>query len=124
MNGPCLRIGNMKKIVLCVLMLMAMAGVLRADTVSFDATVNSSKISLNEVLQLTLTVAGVKDNLDPSVCRYSMDFLQNIWGLQPGCPLLTEIIIANGLLFMTYFPTKPVIFKFPLSVPLLPDRPM
>ena len=55
----------MNRFVLCFFMLIATTAVVRADTVSFEATVSSSKISLSEVLQLTLTVTGVKDDLDP-----------------------------------------------------------
>ncbi|MBF0504546.1 MAG: BatD family protein [Candidatus Omnitrophica bacterium] len=50
---------------LCLLMLLSSTGTLKADTVSFEASVNSSRISLSEVLQLNLTVTGLKDNIDP-----------------------------------------------------------
>ena len=46
-------------------MLMVSCSVLRAENVTFDATVNSSRVSLDEVMQLTLTITGVNDNLDP-----------------------------------------------------------
>ncbi len=55
----------MKQVVLCFFMLLASAGILRADPVTFEATVNSNNISLDEVIQLTLTFTGVNDNLDP-----------------------------------------------------------
>ena len=46
-------------------MLMVSSSVLRAETVTFEATVNSPRVSLDEVMQLTLTITGVNDNLDP-----------------------------------------------------------
>jgi hypothetical protein len=55
----------MKIFILCFFMLMSTSGVLKADAITFEATVNSPRISLDEVLQLTLTITGVNDNLDP-----------------------------------------------------------
>lgn len=55
----------MKRFIVCLFMLMVSGGVLRAENVTFDATVNSSRVSLDEVMQLTLTITGVNDNLDP-----------------------------------------------------------
>ncbi len=36
-----------------------------ADDISFEASVSSNKVSINEALQLVLTVANAKDNVDP-----------------------------------------------------------
>ncbi len=36
-----------------------------AQDIRFEATVSSAKVAMNDVLQLTLTVAGAKDNIDP-----------------------------------------------------------
>jgi uncharacterized protein (DUF2267 family) len=55
----------MKKFILCFFMLMAACSVLRAEAVTFEATVNSDRVSLDEALQLTLTITGANDNLDP-----------------------------------------------------------
>jgi BatD DUF11 like domain len=55
----------MKKFVLCIFMLMSTSGVLWADAITFEATVNSPRVSFDESLQLTLTFTGVNDSLDP-----------------------------------------------------------
>ncbi len=55
----------MRKFVLCFFMLMAASSVAGADAITFEATVNSPRVSLNEALQLTLTITGVSGNLDP-----------------------------------------------------------
>ncbi len=55
----------MKKFIASLLMLMALCVVAWADAVTFEAAVSSSQVPLDEVLQLTLTVTGANDNLDP-----------------------------------------------------------
>jgi hypothetical protein len=55
----------MKKFILSFVMLLATGSLVSADAITFEAAVNSPRISLDEVLQLTLTVTGVNDNLDP-----------------------------------------------------------
>ena len=55
----------MKKSIFCILMFMFTIGVAWGEAVTFQATINASRVSLDEVLQLTLTVAGASDNLDP-----------------------------------------------------------
>ena len=55
----------MKNFVLCFFMLMSASGMARADVITFEATVNSSQVSLDEALQLTLTFTGVNQSLDP-----------------------------------------------------------
>jgi len=50
---------------LIVTVLLTTSSIVRADTVSLEATVSASQISLDEVLQLTLTVTGVNQDLDP-----------------------------------------------------------
>lgn len=46
---------------------MLMAGIcpLWADAVTFEATVNAPQVSLDEIMQLTLSVTGVNNDLDP-----------------------------------------------------------
>jgi hypothetical protein len=46
-------------------MLMAASGIARADAITFEATVNSPRVSLDEVLRLTLTFTGINQSLDP-----------------------------------------------------------
>jgi len=55
----------MNKIVLCFLILLTTSTVLWADAVTFEATVSSPQVSLDEIMQLTLTVTGVNNDLDP-----------------------------------------------------------
>src|SRR5437016_527667 len=48
-----------------LIMLLFTTGRLMADAITFEATVNSPKVTMNEALQLTLTFTGVNQNLDP-----------------------------------------------------------
>ena len=70
----------MKKFILSFFMLMAASSCLRADAVTFEATVNSPRISLDEVMQLTLTVhRGQSQFGSHQFAGDSMGFPQNIW---------------------------------------------
>jgi len=55
----------MKKFILCFLMLLGTGGLLKADSITFQSTVNSARISMDEAMQLTLTFTGVNQDLDP-----------------------------------------------------------
>ena len=56
---------QIKNFILCFFILMSSSSLLRADAITFEATVNSPRVSMEEVLQLTLTFTGVNQNLDP-----------------------------------------------------------
>ncbi len=83
-----------------------------AEDVSFEATVNTNKITLNETAELTLTLTGVKD-ADPFVLP-AMDGLE-VRYIGPS----TRISIVNGqyssehAFNYTLFPTKAGRFQIP-----------
>ena len=55
----------MRKIILSLLMFLASCSFTWADGVTFEATVSANRLSLEDALQLTLTVTGVNDDLNP-----------------------------------------------------------
>ncbi len=55
----------MKTLILFSIIMMATTSLVKADPITFEATVNSPHVSLDEALQLTLTITGVNENLDP-----------------------------------------------------------
>ena len=60
-----LRLKRTATLAMTLVVLMATSSVVGADAITFEATVNSPRVSLNEALQLTLTITGVNENLDP-----------------------------------------------------------
>jgi len=103
----------MKKFILCFFMLIPSSGVLWAETVTFEAVVNSSRVSLDEVMQLTLTITGVNDNLDP----VSLPVIDGLTAKYLGPS--TNVSIINGVYHsersFTYnlFPNKVGKFQIP-----------
>jgi len=55
----------MKNFILYFFILFASSSAAMADAVTFDANVSSPRVSMDESLQLTLTITGVSDTLDP-----------------------------------------------------------
>ena len=103
----------MKKCVLCFFMLMAASRMVWADTVSFEATVNSSKISLSEVMQLTLTVTGVKDNLDPISLPVIDGFSAKYLGPSTSVSIVNGDYHSERSFIYNLFPNKVGHFQIP-----------
>src|SRR5208283_4287363 len=103
----------MKKCVLCFFMLMAASRMVWADTVSFEATVNSSKISLSEVMQLTLTVTGVKDNLDPISLPVIDGFTAKYLGPSTSVSIVNGVYHSERSFIYNLFPNKVGKFQIP-----------
>jgi len=103
----------MKKLILCFFMLMATSSVVWADTVTFEATVNSSKISLNEVMQLTLTVTGSKDNLDPVSLPVIDGFSAKYLGPSTSVSIVNGDYHSERSFIYNLFPNKVGHFQIP-----------
>jgi len=107
----------MKKIILSLFMSVFAITLARADAVTFEATVDSPRVSLGEVLQLTLTVTGVSDNLDP----INLPVLDNFSAKYLGPSTSESIVMDNGNLqkhvehsfIYNLFPNKTGKFQIP-----------
>jgi len=72
--------------------LVATTNISMADPVTFDATINSPQISLDEVLQLTLTFSGINQDLDP----VSLPVVDGFTAKYIGPSSSTSMEIING----------------------------
>ncbi len=77
---------------LTLAVLMAASSVARADAITFEATVNSPRVSIDEALQLTLTFTGVNQDLDP----VSLPALDGFSAKYLGPQTSTSFVMVNG----------------------------
>src|SRR5208283_4582477 len=103
----------MKKIVLCFFMLMATSSVLWADAITFEATVNSPRVSLNEALQLTLTITGVNENLDPISLPVLDGFSAKYLGPSTSVSIVNGDYHSERSFLYDLFPSKVGKFQIP-----------
>ncbi|MBF0570270.1 MAG: protein BatD [Candidatus Omnitrophica bacterium] len=103
----------MKKLILSFFILMATSGVLRADAVTFEATVNSSRVSLDQVLQLTLTVTGVNGNLDPVSLPVLDGFTAKYLGPSTSVSIVNGDYHSERSFVYNLFPNKTGHFQIP-----------
>src|SRR5437868_5622910 len=80
----------MRNFILSFFIFMTAGNAAHADAITFEATVSSSRISLDEAMQLTLTVTGVNQDLDP-ISLPSLDGFSAKY-LGPS----TSVSIVNG----------------------------
>jgi len=107
------RLMNMKKLVLSFLMLLASSGVLRADPVTFEATVNSPRVSLDEVLQLTLTFTGINQDLDPVSLPVLNGFTAKYLGPSTSVSIINGDYHSERSFIYNLFPNKVGRFQIP-----------
>ena len=103
----------MKNFVLCILMLMTASGVLWADAVTFEATVNSPRVSLDEVLQLTLTFTGVNQDLDPISLPVLDGFSAKYLGPSTSVSIINGSYHSERSFVYNLFPNKAGRFQVP-----------
>ena len=96
----------MKKFILCFLMFMATSVVLRAESVNFEASVNSSQVSLDEVIQLTLTFTGVSDSLDPVSLPVIDGFTAKYLGPSTSVSIVNGVYHSERSFMYNLFPNK------------------
>ena len=96
----------MRKFILCVFMLVVSTAVLYADPITFEATVNSPRISLDEVLQLTLTFTGVNQDLDPISLPVLDGFSAKYLGPSTSVSIVNGVYNSSRSFIYNLFPNK------------------
>jgi hypothetical protein len=103
----------MKNLIIVFFMLLAAGGILRADAVTFEASVNSPRISLDEVLRLTLTVTGVNDNLSPMNLPVLDGFSAKYLGPSTSVSIVNGDYHSERSFIYDLFPNKTGHFQIP-----------
>lgn len=93
--------------------LFFMPSLVRADAITFEATVNSPRISLDEVLQLTLTVTGISDNLDPVSLPVLDGFTAKYLGPSTSVSIVNGDYHSEHSFIYNLFPNKVGRFQIP-----------
>jgi len=103
----------MKKFILCFFILMATSGILRAEPITFEATVNSPRVSLDEALQLTLTFTGINQNLDPISLPTLDGFSAKYLGPSTSISIVNGDYHSERSFIYNLFPNKVGRFQIP-----------
>jgi BatD DUF11 like domain len=103
----------MQKFILSFFILMASSSVLRADAITFEATVNSPRVSLDEVLQLTLTFTGVNQDLDPVSLPVLDGFSAKYLGPSTNVSIVNGDYHSERSFIYNLFPSKVGRFQIP-----------
>ena len=96
-----------------MVMLLAPSGVLKADAITFEATVNTPRISLDEVLQLTLTFTGVNQDLDPVSLPILDGFTAKYLGPSTNVSIVNGDYHSERSFIYNLFPSKVGRFQIP-----------
>jgi hypothetical protein len=94
-------------------MLMAASGIARADAITFEATVNSPRVSLDEALQLTLTFTGVNQSLDPINLPVLDGFSAKYLGPSTSVSIINGSYHSERSFIYNLFPNKAGRFEIP-----------
>jgi BatD DUF11 like domain len=113
MKDRYLRIGKMKQFILSFFIIMALSGVLRADAITFEATVSTTRVTLNEALQLTLTIIGVNDRLDPISLPVLDGFSAKYLGPSTSVSIVNGNYHSERSFIYNLFPNKAGQFQIP-----------
>jgi len=103
----------MKKFVSFFIILIATSSILWADAITFEAAVNSPRISLDEVLQLTLTLTGVNQNLDPINLPVLNGFSAKYLGPSTSVSIVNGDYHSERSFIYNLFPNKVGRFQIP-----------
>ncbi len=85
----------------------------RADAVTFEATVNSARVSLDEALQLTLTITGVNQDLDPINLPVLDGFSAKYVGPSTSVSIINGDYHSERSFIYNLFPNKAGHFQIP-----------
>lgn len=107
------RVPYMKRFILFIFVFLATSSVLMADAITFEATVNSPRISLDEVLQLTLTFTGVNQNLDPVSLPVINGFSAKYLGPSTSVSIINGDYHSERSFIYNLFPNKIGHFQIP-----------
>ena len=94
-------------------MLANCATIVCAENVGFEALVNSPRISMDEVMQLTLTVTGVNDNLDPINLPVLEGFSAKYVGPSTSVSIINGDYHSERSFVYNLFPNKVGKFQIP-----------
>ncbi|MBF0511342.1 MAG: protein BatD [Candidatus Omnitrophica bacterium] len=103
----------MKKFIFSFLIFLAFTSLGQAEGVTFEATVNSSHVSLDEVVQLTLTVKGVNDNLSPVSLPVIDGFSARYLGPSTRVSIVNGDYHSERAFIYNLFPNKVGHFQIP-----------
>ena len=103
----------MRRFFLYFAILMATSGAVRAEAITFEATVSSSKVSMDEALQLTLTFTGVNQDLDPISLPTLDGFTAKYLGPSTSVSIVNGDYHSERSLVYNLFPNKVGKFQIP-----------
>ena len=103
----------MKNFILCFFMLVATSSVLWADAITFEATVNSPRLAMDEALQLTLTFTGVNNGLDPVSLPVLDGFSAKYLGPSTSVSIVNGDYHSEKSFIYNLFPNKIGRFQIP-----------
>lgn len=92
---------------------MTLSGSAMADPITFEATVNSPRVSMDEVLQLTLTFTGVNQNLDPISLPALDGFSAKYLGPSTSVSIVNGDYHSERSFIYNLFPSKVGRFQIP-----------
>jgi len=105
--------GHSQVLAMTLVVLVVTSSVLWADAVTFEATVNSPRISLDEVMQLTLTFTGVNVNLDPISLPVLDGFSAKYLGPSTSVSIVNGDYHSERSFVYNLFPNKVGRFQIP-----------
>jgi hypothetical protein len=103
----------MKNFILSFFLLMSFSGTVHADAITFQATINSPRISLDEVLQLTLTFTGVNQDLDAVSLPVLDGFSAKYLGPSTSVSIVNGNYHSERSFIYNLFPNKTGHFQIP-----------
>jgi hypothetical protein len=104
---------SLQSLAMTLVVLMATSSLVRADAITFEATVNSPRVSLNEALQLTLTITGVNENLDPISLPVLDGFSAKYLGPSTSVSIVNGDYHSERSFIYNLFPNKVGRFQIP-----------
>ncbi|MDE2028693.1 MAG: protein BatD, partial [Candidatus Omnitrophica bacterium] len=103
----------MKRIFITSLILIVTSVTAWAEAVNFQATVNSNEISMDEVLQLTLTFTGVNQDLNPVSLPNVDGFSAKYLGPSTSVSIVNGVYSSSRSFIYDLFPNKTGHFQIP-----------
>jgi len=103
----------MKKLLFFVGILLATANFVYADAVTFEASVDSSKVSIDEVIQLTLTFNGLNQDIDPITLPTMEGFTSKYLGPSTNVSIVNGVYSSSRSFVYNLFPEKVGKFQIP-----------
>ena len=103
----------LRSLAMTLVVLIVSTGTLLAENVNFEATVNSPRVSMDEVMQLTLTITGVNDSLDPVSLPVIEGFSAKYLGPSTSVSIVNGVYHSERSFLYELFPNKVGRFQIP-----------